>query len=66
MLDADRPSRDMGKVTKDVLAPMMTLPKANLSIPVEIVAGIPDGASEGVQRIVLENGSALKIEVAGI
>jgi hypothetical protein len=34
-------------------------------MPVEIVAGIPDGAPEGVQRIALENGSALKFKSQG-
>jgi hypothetical protein len=64
-LDADRPSRDMGKVAEEVLAHLSTLPKAKLSITVEIVADIPDGVPEDIQRIVLENGSALKFKSQG-
>jgi len=64
-LDADRQSRDMGKIAEEVLAHLLTLPKAKLSITVEIVADVPDGVPEDVQRIVLENGSALKFRSQG-
>jgi hypothetical protein len=64
-LDADRPSRDMGKVAEEVIAHLSALPKAKLSITVEIVADVPDGVPEDVQRIVLENGSALKFKSQG-
>jgi hypothetical protein len=61
-LDADRPSRDMGKVAEEVIAHLSALPKAKLSITVEILADVPDGVPEDVQRIVLENGTALKFK----
>ena len=61
-LDADRPSRDMGKVAEEVIAHLSALPKAELSITVEILADVPDGVPEDVQRIVLENGTALKFK----
>jgi predicted AAA+ superfamily ATPase len=61
-LDADRPSRDMGRIADEVLGHLSTLPKAKLSITVEIIADIPDGVPEDIQRIVLENGSALKFK----
>jgi hypothetical protein len=55
----------MGKVAEEVIAHLSALPKANLSITVEIVADVPDGVPEDVQRIVLENGSALKFKSQG-
>jgi hypothetical protein len=64
-LDSDRPSRDMGKVAEEVIAHLSALPKAKLLISVEIVADVPDGVPEEVQRIVLENGSALKFKTQG-
>jgi Swt1-like HEPN/Protein of unknown function (DUF499) len=65
VLDADRPSRDMGRVAEEVLAHLSTLPRTKLSITVEIVADIPDGVPEDIQRIVLENGNALKFKSQG-
>jgi uncharacterized protein len=59
-LDPDRPSRDMGRVAEEVLAHLSTLPRAKLRITVEIDAEVPDGVPEDIQRIVLENGTALK------
>jgi hypothetical protein len=64
-LDVDRPSRDMGRIAEEVLAHLTTLPKAKLSITVEIVADVPNGVPEDVQRIVLENGNALKFKSQG-
>lgn len=40
-------------------------PKSKLSITVEIVADVPDGVPEDVQRIVLESGTALKFKSQG-
>jgi hypothetical protein len=64
-LDADRPSRNMGRTAEEVLAHLSTLPKAKLSITVDIVTDVPDGVPEDVQRIVLENSSALKFRSQG-
>jgi hypothetical protein len=64
-LDPDRPSRDMGRIAEEVLAHLATLPRAKLSITVEIAANIPDGVPEDIQRIVLENGAALKFRSHG-
>jgi predicted AAA+ superfamily ATPase len=61
-LNPDRPSRDMGRVAEEVLAHLSTLPRAKLRITVEIDAEIPDGVPEEIQRIVLENGTALKFK----
>jgi hypothetical protein len=61
-LDPDRSSRDMGRVAEEVLAHLSTLPRAKLRITVQIDAEVPDGVPEDTQRIVLENGTALKFE----
>lgn len=61
-LDPDRPSRDMGRVAEEVLTHLSTLPRAKLRITVEIDAEVPDGVPEDIQRIVLENGTALKFK----
>ncbi len=59
-LDPDRPSRDMGRVAEEVLTHLSTLPRAKLRITVEIDAEVPEGVPEDIQRIILENGTALK------
>jgi len=64
-LDPDRPSRDMGRIAEEVLTHLSTLPRAKLSISVEIVAEIPEGVPEDTQRTVLENGTALKFKSQG-
>jgi uncharacterized protein len=61
-LDPDRPSRDMGRVAEEVLTHLSTLPRAKLRITVEIDAEVPDGVPEDIQRIILENGTALRFD----
>jgi hypothetical protein len=55
----------MGRIADEVLAHLSTLPRAKLSITVEILADVPDGVPEDVQRIVLENGTTLKFKSQG-
>ena len=64
-INPDRAGRDMGLIAEEVLAHLSTLPRAKLSITVEIVANIPDGVSEDIQRTILENGTALKFKSQG-
>lgn len=55
----------MGRIAEEVLAHRSTLPRTKVSITVEIVADIPGGVSEDIQRIVLESGNALKFKAHG-
>jgi uncharacterized protein len=62
-LDPDRTPRDVGRVAEEVLMHLSTLPRAKLRVTVHIDAEVPEGVPEDVQRIVLENGTALKFDM---
>jgi hypothetical protein len=47
---------------QEVLSHLSALPRARLSITIEIVADVPDGMPEDIQRTVLENGTTLRFK----
>jgi hypothetical protein len=64
-LDPDRASRDMGKIAEEVLQHLTTLPGGKVTLTLEIAADLPDGIPDDTQRIVRENGTALKFRSQG-
>ena len=64
-LDAARAARDFGKVAEEVLDHLTTLPKAKVTVTVEIHAEVPGGAPETVRRVVEENCGTLKFRNHG-
>jgi len=64
-IDPDRASRDMGKVVEEVLQHLTTLPGGKVSLSLEIAADIPDGIPDETQRVIRENGTALKFRSQG-
>ena len=64
-IDPDRASRDMGKVVEEVLQHLTTLPGGNVSLSLEIAAEIPGGIPDETQRVIRENGAALKFRSQG-
>ena len=61
-LDSARAARDFGKVAEEVLDHLTTLPKAKVTVTVDIQAEVPDGVEDRVRRIVSENCRTLKFE----
>ena len=61
-LDSARASRDFGKVAEEVLDHLTTLPKAKVTVTVDIQAEVPDGVEDRVRRVVSENCRTLKFE----
>jgi hypothetical protein len=59
-LDPTRVGRDAGQIAEEVIAHLVGLKDANVRVTLEIEAEIPDGASEQVVRIVMQNGTDLK------
>jgi hypothetical protein len=64
-LNPDRAARDMGKIAEEVLQHLTTLPGGKVTLTLEIAADLADGIPEETQRIVRENGSALKFRSQG-
>ena len=64
-LNAARAARDFGKVAEEVLDHLTTLPKAKVTVTVEIQAEVPGGAPESVRRVVEENCGTLKFRDHG-
>ena len=64
-LNAVRAARDFGKVAEEVLDHLTTLPKARVTVTVEIQAEVPGGAPETVRRVVEENCGTLKFRDHG-
>ena len=64
-IDPDRASRDMGKVAEEVLQHLTTLPGGMVSLSLEIAADIPNGIPDETQRVIRENGAALKFRSQG-
>ncbi len=64
-IDADRASRDMGRIAEEVLQHLTTLPGSKVRVTVEISAEVPDGIPDDTQRTVRENGTALKFRSQG-
>jgi hypothetical protein len=64
-IDADRASRDMGRIAEEVLQHLTTLPASKVKVTVEISAEISTGIPDETQRIVRENATALKFRSHG-
>jgi predicted AAA+ superfamily ATPase len=64
-VDANRAGRDVGRIGDEVLRHLVTLPRAKVTVTVEIAAEVPDGVSEDVQRVVTENCQTLKFKQHG-
>ncbi|MEA3273903.1 MAG: Swt1 family HEPN domain-containing protein [Pseudomonadota bacterium] len=64
-LDAGRTGRDASKVADEVVAHLVGLVGAEVTVTLEISARIPDGAPENVVRIVTENCRTLKFDDQG-
>ena len=64
-IDADRASRDMGRIAEEVLQHLTTLPASKVKVTVEISADVPNGIPDDTQRIVRENATALKFRSQG-
>jgi uncharacterized protein len=64
-IDADRASRDMGRIAEVVLQHLTTLPGSSVKVVVEISAEVPTGIPDDTQRIIRENGTALKFRSQG-
>lgn len=65
VLDATRVGRDAGQIADEIIGHLTGLPKANVTVTLEIEAEIPDGAPENVVRTVTENAQALKFRTQG-
>jgi len=64
-LDAGRTGRDASKVADEVLAYLVGLMGADVTVTLEITARIPDGVPDNVIRIVTENCRTLKFDDQG-
>ena len=65
VLDETRVGRDAGQIADEIIGHLAGLPKANVTVTLEIEAEIPDGAPENVVRTVTENAQALKFRTQG-
>ena len=61
-LDPNRVGRDASQIAEEVVAHLVGLDGAEVSVTIDIEARLPDGASEHVVRTVTENGRTLKFE----
>jgi predicted AAA+ superfamily ATPase len=59
-LDATRVGRDAGKIAEEVIAHLVGLIGANVTVTLEIAADVPDGTPDNVVRTVTENARTLK------
>lgn len=59
-LDPTRAGRDAGRAAEEVIAHLVGLPGADVTVKLEIAADLPQGASDQVVRTVVENGRTLK------
>lgn len=62
ILDASRVGRDAGKVAEEVIAHLVGLVGANVTVALEISVEIPEGAPDNVVRTVTENARTLGFE----
>lgn len=65
VLDATRAGRDAGKIADEVIAHLVGLVGASVTVTLEIEAEIPGGAPEHVVRTVTENARTLKFTSQG-
>ena len=61
-LDPARVGRDASHIAEEVIAHLVGLDGAEVSVTIDIEARLPDGAPEHVVRTVTENGRTLKFE----
>ncbi len=64
-LDATRVGRDARKIAEKVIAHLVSLVGAKVTVTIEVSAEIPDGAPEQVVRTVTENSKSLKFTSHG-
>lgn len=64
-LDPVRMGRDAGQIAEEVLQHLTTIPGSKVEVSVEIVAELPEGASEKLVRDVTENCRTLKFDSYG-
>jgi hypothetical protein len=64
-LDPERVVRDAGKIAEEVVAHLVKLVGANVTVTIEIEANVPAGVPDNVVRIVTENGRTLKFSSQG-
>jgi len=65
VLNTTRAGRDASQVAEEIVAHLVGLPGAEVTVTLEIEAVIPDGAPENVVRTVTENAVTLKFRSAG-
>jgi hypothetical protein len=59
-----RPERDAGRIADEVIAHLVGLVGANVTVTLEIEATIPNGVPQDVVRVVLANGTELRFTLA--
>jgi hypothetical protein len=64
-IEPTRAGRDAGRVADEVIAHLVGVVGATVTVTLEIEATIPDGAPENVVRTVTENGRTLKFTSGG-
>ncbi|MBN8477381.1 MAG: DUF499 domain-containing protein [Burkholderiales bacterium] len=64
-LDSERVLRDAGKIAEEVVAHLVKLVGARVTVTMEIEANVPAGVPDDVVRIVTENGRTLKFTSQG-
>lgn len=64
-LDPTRVGKDAGNIAEEVIAHLVGLVGADVTVTLEIEAIVPGGVSESVVRIVTENGRSLKFTSQG-
>ena len=64
-LDPERVVRDAGEIAEEVVAHLVKLVGAEVTVTIEIEARVPAGVPEDVVRIVAENGRTLKFTNQG-
>jgi hypothetical protein len=64
-LDPARVGRDAGKIAEEVIAHLVGLVGAKVTVTIEVEAEIPDGAPDNVVRTVTENSRTLKFMSQG-
>ncbi|MBC6443273.1 MAG: ATP-binding protein [Rhodobacteraceae bacterium] len=61
-LSADRPVRDLGGITESIITHLTRLPRAQVTLTLDIDAEIPSGIDRATVRTLLENAAALRFE----
>ena len=61
-LDPTRAGRDASLIAEEVIAHLVALSGADVTVTIDIEADLPEGASEHIVRTVTENGRTLKFE----